>query len=173
MKVPVVVKACNGGSSVGVVLVHQESEYEDAVKTCFELDNQILVEDFIKGREFSIGVINKKALPVVEIIPRDGWYDYKNKYNGATEEVCPAELNEELTKKMQKVAEDACNAIGCEPYARADVMMDADGNMFCLEVNTLPGMTATSLVPQEAKAVGMDFPTLCDYLVELSLKKNN
>lgn len=173
MKVPVVVKACNGGSSVGVVLVHQENEYEDAVKTCFELDNQILVEDFIKGREFSIGVINKKALPVVEIIPRDGWYDYKNKYNGATEEVCPANLNDELTKKIQKVAEDACNAIGCEPYARADVMMDADGNMFCLEVNTLPGMTATSLVPQEAKAVGMDFPTLCDYLVELSLKKNN
>ena len=86
---------------------------------------------------------------------------------------CPANLNDELTKKIQKVAEDACNAIGCEPYARADVMMDADGNMFCLEVNTLPGMTATSLVPQEAKAVGMDFPTLCDYLVELSLKKNN
>ena len=91
----------------------------------------------------------------------------------ATEEVCPANLNDELTKKIQNVAEDACNAIGCEPYARADVMMDADGNMFCLEVNTLPGMTATSLVPQEAKAVGMDFPTLCDYLVELSLKKNN
>ena len=154
-------------------LNYKISIYEDAVKTCFELDNQILVEDFIKGREFSIGVINKKALPVVEIIPRDGWYDYKNKYNGATEEVCPANLNDELTKKIQKVAEDACNAIGCEPYARADVMMDADGNMFCLEVNTLPGMTATSLVPQEAKAVGMDFPTLCDYLVELSLKKNN
>ena len=146
MKAPVVVKACNGGSSVGVVLVHQESEYEDAVETCFELDNQIFVEDFIEGREFSIGVINKMALPVVEIIPRDGWYDYENKYKeGATEEVCPANLNDELTKKIQKVAEDACNAIGCEAYSRADVMMDADGNMFCLEVNTLPGMTATVL----------------------------
>lgn len=174
MEIPVVVKACNGGSSVGVVLVHEESEYEDAVKTCFELDNQILVEDFIKGREFSIGVINKKALPVVEIIPKDGWYDYKNKYKaGATEEICPANLSDELTVKMQKIAEDACNAIGCEPYARADFMMDEEGNIYCLEVNTLPGMTETSLIPQEARKIGMDFATLCDYLVELSLKKNN
>lgn len=172
MKVPVVVKACNGGSSVGVVRVQEESEYEDALKTCFELDDQILIEEFIKGREFSIGVIDKKALPVVEIIPKTGWYDYKNKYAaGAVDEVCPAELSEDLTERMQRVAEDACNAIGCEPYARADVMMDEEGNMYCLEVNTLPGMTPTSLVPQEAQAVGMDFPTLCDYLVKLSLKK--
>ena len=174
MKVPVVVKACNGGSSVGVVIVKEESEYEHALNTCFELDEQILIEEFIVGREFSIGVIDKKALPVVEIIPKTGWYDYKNKYAaGAVEEVCPANLSKELTEKMQKVAEDAYNAVGCEPYARADVMMDSEGNMYCLEINTLPGMTPTSLVPQEAQAVGMDFPTLCDYLVELSLKKYN
>lgn len=174
MSVPVVVKACNGGSSVGVVIVNDESEYKDAVDTCFELDDQILIEEFIKGREFSVGVIDKKALPVVEIIPKNGWYDYKNKYKaGAVLEVCPAELSQELTAKMQKVAEDACNAIGCEPYARADVMMDENGNMYCLEVNTLPGMTPTSLIPQEAQAVGIDFSTLCDYLVELSLKKYN
>lgn len=172
MKVPVVVKACNGGSSVGVVIVKDESEYENAVKTCFEYDSEILIEEFIKGREFSVGVIDKKALPVVEIIPKNGWYDYKNKYQaGAVEEVCPAELSEELTKKMQKVAEDACNAIGCEPYARADVMMDDDGNMYCLEVNTLPGMTPTSLIPQEAQVVGMDFKALCEHLVQLSLDK--
>ena len=172
MKVPVVVKACNGGSSVGVVLVHQESEYEDAVKTCFELDNQILVEDFIKGREFSIGVINKKALPVVEIIPRDGWYDYKNKYlPGATEDVCPAQINEELTKKMQKLAEEACKALGIVTYSRADVLMKKDGSMYCIEVNTLPGMTVTSLVPQEARAMGMEFPQLCEHLINVSMKK--
>lgn len=172
MKVPVVVKACNGGSSVGVVIVRNESEYEDALRTCYELDDQILIEEFIQGREFSVGVVDKKALPIVEIIPKNGWYDYKNKYQaGATEEICPAELSQELTEKMQKVAEDAYNAIGCEPYARADVMMDANGNMYCLEVNTLPGMTPTSLVPQEAQVVGMDFPSLCDYLVQLSLKK--
>lgn len=174
MKVPVVVKACNGGSSVGVVIVQDESEYENAVDVCFALDEQILIEDYIKGREFSVGVVDKKALPVIEIIPKNGWYDYKNKYQaGATEEICPAELSEELTKKMQKIAEDACNVLGCEPYARADVMMDEEGNMYCLEVNTLPGMTSTSLIPQEARAVGMEFPELCEHLVELSLKKYN
>lgn len=172
MNLPIVVKACNGGSSVGVVIVKEESEYEAAVKMCFELDEQILIEEFIKGREFSIGVVDNEALPVVEIIPKTGWYDYKNKYQeGAVDEICPADLREDLTKKMQKVAVLACKSIGCEAYARADVMMDADESMYCLEVNTLPGMTPTSLVPQEALAVGMDFPTLCEKLVELSLKK--
>lgn len=172
MDIPVVVKACNGGSSVGVVIVKTIDDYEEALKTCFELDDKILVEQFIEGREFSIGVLDKKALPIVEIIPKNGWYDYKNKYvAGATEEVCPAELSEEETKIMQQVAVDACNAVGCEPYSRADVMMDKDGNMYCLEVNTLPGMTATSLIPREAQAIGIDFATLCDKLVKLSLKK--
>ncbi len=172
MKIPVVVKACNGGSSVGVVIVRKEAEYESAIDACFQLDDCILVEEYIKGREFSIGVIDKKALPVVEIIPKCGWYDYKNKYApGATEEICPANIDEELTKKLQDAAEKAYNAIGCEPYARADIMVDEDGNLYCLEVNTLPGMTATSLIPQEAQAVGMDFSTLCEHLVQLSLKK--
>lgn len=172
LTLPIVVKACNGGSSVGVVLVNTSEEYEDAVKECFSFDNQILIESFIKGREFSIGVIDHKALPIVEIIPNEGWYDYENKYKeGATTHVCPAQLNEEFTKKMQKVAVDACDAIGCEPYARADVMMDEAGNMYCLEVNTLPGMTATSLIPDEARAIGIDYPSLCDNIVNLSLNK--
>ncbi|MFR3834621.1 MAG: D-alanine--D-alanine ligase [Eubacterium sp.] len=172
MKAPVVVKACNGGSSVGVVLVKEASEYDSAVEECFKYDNQILVEDFIEGREFSIGVVDGMAYPIVEIIPNEGWYDYENKYKeGATTHVCPAKLDEELTKKMQKVAEGACAAIGCEAYSRADVMMDKDGNMFCLEVNTLPGMTATSLIPDEARAIGIDYPTLCDNLINISLKK--
>lgn len=172
MSVPVVVKACNGGSSIGVIIVKDETDYETAVEECLKLDDQILIEEFIEGREFSVGVIDGKALPVVEIIPKMGWYDYKNKYlAGAVEEVCPAVLSDELTKKMQKVAEAACDAIGCKPYARADVMMDKDGNMYCLEVNTLPGMTSTSLIPQEAAVIGIDFPSLCELLVELSLKK--
>lgn len=172
MEIPVVVKACNGGSSVGVVIVQKEEDYQEALDTCYALDDHILIEEFIKGREFSVGVIDKKALPVVEIIPKTGWYDYKNKYvAGATEEICPAQISDELTEKMQKIAEDACDAIGCTPYARADIMMDEKGNMYCLEVNTLPGMTATSLVPQEAMAIGVDFPTLCDMLVRLSLEK--
>lgn len=172
MQVPVVVKACNGGSSVGVVLVKDSSEYEAAVAECFQLDNQILVEDYIDGREFSIGVINGKALPIVEIIPNEGWYDYENKYkDGATTHVCPAELDEELTAKMQKAAEEAYDAIGCEPYARIDFMLDKEGNVYCLEVNTLPGMTSTSLIPDEARAIGVDYPTLCENIVMLSLNK--
>ena len=174
MNVPVVVKACNGGSSVGVVLVKDISAYEAALEECFALDNQVLVEDYIDGREFSVGVIGGKALPIVEIIPNEGWYDYENKYkDGATTHVCPAELNDELTKKMQKTAEEAYEAIGCEPYARVDIMMDQDENMYCLEVNTLPGMTSTSLIPDEARAVGIDYPTLCEKIVMLSLEKNN
>lgn len=173
MNIPVVVKACNGGSSVGVVLVKDISEYEDALRECYALDNQVLVEDYIDGREFSVGVIDGKALPIVEIIPNEGWYDYENKYkDGATTHVCPAELDGELTSKMQKIAEDAYEAIGCNPYARADIMMDKDGNMYCLEVNTLPGMTSTSLIPDEARAVGVDYPTLCENIVKLSLEKD-
>lgn len=172
MKLPVVVKACNGGSSVGVVLVKEESDYKEALDTCFALDRQVLIEDYIDGREFSVGVINHKALPIVEIIPNDGWYDYENKYKeGATVHVCPAHLNEEMTEKMMKIAEKAYAAIGCEPYARVDIMMDCQGNMYCLEVNTLPGMTATSLIPDEARAIGIDYPTLCDNIVELSLAR--
>ncbi|MBR2213310.1 MAG: D-alanine--D-alanine ligase [Eubacterium sp.] len=172
MEFPVVVKAANGGSSVGVYIANNEEEYKDAIFECFKIDKSLLVEEFIDGREFSVGVFERKALPVVEIIPKDGWYDYENKYEpGATEEVCPAELTEEQTQKMQKIAEDACNEIGCEVYARADIIMTETGDMYCLEVNTLPGMTETSLIPQEAKAIGMDFPELCEKIVEVSLKK--
>ena len=172
MSLPLVVKACNGGSSVGVVLVKDEKDYQNAVEECFKYDNEILIEDFIEGREFSIGVLNGKALPIVEIIPREGWYDYENKYkDGATTHVCPANLSDELTEKMQQVAVDACDAIGCSLCSRADVMMDKAGNMFCLEVNTLPGMTSTSLIPDEARAIGVDYPSLCNKIVELSLNK--
>ncbi len=172
MQLPVVVKACNGGSSVGVVLVKEKEDYESALEICFALDDQILIEDYIDGREFSVGVIQEKALPVVEIIPKEGWYDYDNKYKeGATDHICPANLDETTTKKMQQVAEAACSAIGCNPYARVDIMMDSQGNMYCLEVNTLPGMTATSLIPDEARAVGIDYPSLCEMIVNLSLEK--
>ncbi len=169
---PVVVKVCNGGSSVGVVIVQNADEYDQALETCFALDDKIIVEEYIKGREFSVGVLAGKALPVIEIIPKTGWYDYKNKYQGgATTEICPAQISDELTEKMQKVSEDAYRVAGCEAYARVDFMMDGAEKIYCLEINTLPGMTPTSLIPQEAAAIGIDFPTLCDQLVQLSLEK--
>lgn len=172
MELPVVVKACNGGSSVGVVIVKTEDEYEEALKTCFELDDKVLIEQFIEGREFSVGVIENKALPIVEIIPKSGWYDYENKYlPGATEEVCPAEISKEQTEKMKKIAEDAYSALGCEVYARVDIMMDKNGKMYCLEINTLPGMTQTSLIPTEAKTLGIEFSELCNMIVQKSMKK--
>lgn len=172
MKVPVVVKACNGGSSVGVVIVTSDNRYEAAVEECYSLEDNIIVEEYVKGREFSVGVIEGKALPVVEIIPKTGWYDYKNKYlPGATEDVCPAELSKEVTEKMQALAEDACKALRFNTYCRADVLMDEDENMYCIEVNSLPGMTPTSLLPMEAKAAGMEFPQLCEHLINVSMKK--
>ncbi len=169
---PAVVKACNGGSSVGVYIVNNEKECKDAVEQAYAYDSQVIVEQYIKGREFSVGVIEGKALPIIEIAPLQGFYDYKNKYQaGSTIETCPAELSEELTRRMQEYAEKTYEALHIESYARIDFMMNDQGEMFCLEANTLPGMTPTSLLPQEAKAIGYEFPKLCEWLIEVSLRK--
>jgi D-alanine-D-alanine ligase len=119
-----------------------------------------------------VGVIEGKALPIIEIAPKSGFYDYKNKYQaGSTVETCPAELSDAQTKQMQDYAEKAYEALHIDSYARIDVMMDQAGNMFVLEANTLPGMTPTSLLPQEAAAVGVNFNQLCEQLIEVSLRK--
>ena len=114
----------------------------------------------------------KKAYPIIEIAPIQGFYDYKNKYQaGSTVETCPAEISPELTAKMQENAVKAAKALGLTGYSRLDFMMKENGDMYCLEANTLPGMTPTSLIPQEAKVLGMDYPTLCEELIRISLKK--
>lgn len=172
MKLPVVVKPCCGGSSVGVFIAHTEEEYEEALVRAFAYENELIVEEYIKGREFSVGVVDGKAYPVIEIAPIEGFYDYTNKYKaGSTVETCPAELTEEQTREMQAYAEKGAAALCIEGYCRLDFMMDENGGMYCLEANTLPGMTPTSLLPQEAQVLGMDFAALCDYLVRISLKK--
>ena len=131
------------------------------------------MEEYIEGREFSVGVVDGKAYPVIEIAPLEGFYDYKNKYAaGAAVETCPAEITEEQTKRMQKYAEDGCRVLGIEGYARLDFLMKENGEMYCLEANTLPGMTPTSLLPQEAAVLGMDYPALCEELIRISLKKH-
>ena len=171
---PLVVKACNGGSSVGVYIVSSQDEVNDAIRNAFTYDNKILIEEFIKGRELTCGVIKGKALPVVEIAPVAGFYDYKNKYQaGSTVETCPAEIGEELTKKVQAVSELAYETLGLETYARIDVMLKKNGDVYCLEANTLPGMTPTSLLPQEAGVLGMSYEDLCEYIIEISLEKYN
>ncbi|MGN1051671.1 MAG: D-alanine--D-alanine ligase [Acutalibacteraceae bacterium] len=171
-KFPCVVKPCSGGSSVGVSLVETKNEFLCAMKEAFKWENEVLVEQYVKGREFSVGVIGGKALPIIEIIPKEGFYDYVNKYqSGKTVEVCPAHLSEELTKKIQNEAERAYKALLLEAYARIDFLLDENENTYCLEANTLPGMTPISLLPQEAKAEGIDFPRLCEKIIEVSLDK--
>lgn len=173
MEFPVVVKTCCGGSSIGVYIAHNQEEYEAALDGAFSYEDQVVVEEYIEGREFSVGVVDGKAYPVIEIAPLEGFYDYKNKYAaGAAVETCPAEITEEQTKRMQKYAEDGCRVLGIEGYARLDFLMKENGEMYCLEANTLPGMTPTSLLPQEAAVLGMDYPALCEELIRISLKKH-
>lgn len=172
MKFPVVVKPCCGGSSVGVTIVYDQEGYEDALIDAFSYEEEVVVEEYIQGREFSVAVLNGKALPVIEIQPVEGFYNYENKYKaGAVIETCPAELSQEWTMKMQKYAENGYQALALEAYARLDFMMTEEGEMYCLEANTLPGMTPTSLLPQEAQAIGMDFAALCEELIKISLAK--
>lgn len=171
---PCVVKVTNGGSSVGVTIVYSEDEMNAALENGFRYGNEVVIEQYIKGREFSIGVIEGNALPVIEIAPISGFYDYKNKYQaGSAIETCPAELDETLTKQMQKVAEEVFRALRLKTYARMDFLLNENNEFFCLEANTLPGMTPTSLLPQEAQAIGVDFEALCQWIIDISLKKYN
>lgn len=170
---PKVVKVTTGGSSVGVYIVKDDAEYKKALDEAFTFGDEVVVEQYIKGREFSCGVIEGKALPVIEIAPLQGFYDYKNKYQaGSTVETCPAELSAEKTAEIQHAAEKAFQVLRLNVYARIDFMMsETDGSIYCLEANTLPGMTPTSLLPQEAAAVGMDYLALCDEIIRISLKR--
>lgn len=172
MEFPCVIKTAHGGSSVGVYFARNEKEYEKAVADAYTYEDEIVIEKFIKGRELTDVVIDGKAYPVVEIAPKQGFYDYKNKYQaGSTTEICPAPISRELTDRVQKLAEDVYHVLRLKVYARMDFILDEQENLYCLEANTLPGMTPTSLIPQEAAAVGISYEDLCQLLVELSLKK--
>lgn len=171
-KFPAFVKVCSGGSSVGVYKVNNEEEYWNALKQAFSMEDKVLVETAIIGREFSDGVIDGESLPVIELAPKNGFYDYKNKYQAdSTVETCPANISPELEKKIRETAVAAYNALGIETYARMDFMVDSDENIYCLEANTLPGMTPMSLIPQEAAVIGVSYPELCERIIEISLEK--
>ena len=170
---PCVVKPCSGGSSVGTSIVKTREEYLPALELAFRYEEKVLVERYIKGRELTVGVLDGKAMPVIEIIPKSGFYDYKNKYQaGATIELCPAPIGDEATKRVQRLAEEMMAALRVDVYCRGDFLWDEDaGEMFCLEANTLPGMTPTSLIPQMAREMGMDYGELCERIIGLSMKK--
>lgn len=172
LTLPCVVKPCCGGSSVGVSIVYKDEEFKAALDEAFKWENELVIEEYVKGREFSVGVIDYKALPIIEIVPIKGFYDFKNKYKaGSAVETCPAELPDEITEKMQRYAEKVAKVIGLDTYSRTDFLLSEKNEIFCLEANTLPGMTPTSLLPQEANVIGLNFNQLCEKLIEISLKK--
>ena len=170
LTLPCIVKPCRGGSSVGISVIHTPDEYQSALDEAFRWEDEVLLEDYIQGREFSVAVIKYEALPVIEIAPLEGFYDYKNKYKaGSTIETCPANLPPDLAKQIQKYAVTVTKILGLDTYARVDFMLSEQGQIFCLEANTLPGMTPTSLLPQEAQAIGISFEDLCERLIRISL----
>ena len=172
LTLPCVVKPCCGGSSIGVTIVRDAEEFKAALDEAFKWEDHLIIEEYVKGREFSVGVLEGKALPVIEIAPIQGFYDYKNKYKaGSAVETCPADLPEEISAKMRRYAERVAEVIGLDTYSRSDFLLDENNQIYCLEANTLPGMTPTSLLPQEAAVIGINFNELCEKLIEISLRK--
>ncbi|MBR6742678.1 MAG: D-alanine--D-alanine ligase [Clostridia bacterium] len=168
--VPCVIKPLSCGSSVGVTIVENEEELERALAFAHNYETKVLAEKKISGREFAIGYLGGKVLPPIEIIPKAGFYDYKNKYQpGLTEEICPADLTEEQLSRISELCERSFEALDLAGYARMDfILSEEDGDFYCLEANTLPGMTPTSLLPQEAAAAGISYSELCETIVSLA-----
>jgi D-alanine-D-alanine ligase len=170
---PVVLKPARQGSSVGLVFVDRVADFAAALAEAFRYDSQVLMEERIAGRETTVGILDGEALPIVEVRPKAGAYDYHNKYTqGASEYFCPAAFNPEVTTKVQRAALGAFEAVGGRDYGRIDVMVKLNGEPMVLEVNTLPGMTETSLLPKAAAAVGLGYAELCQRMVELALARS-
>lgn len=171
---PCVIKPCSCGSSVGVSIVENESELSQALEFAAKYEDEVLLEKKIVGREFTVGILEDRVLPAIEIIPKSGYYDYKNKYqSGMTTEICPAQITDKQYEKMADYTRKAFKALRLRGYARMDYIMTANDEIYCLEANTLPGMTPTSLLPQMAAAVGIEYESLCEKIVQMALGDNN
>jgi D-alanine-D-alanine ligase len=172
LKFPLVVKPVRQGSSVGLQFVEHAAQWPAALRESLRFDSQVLVEERIIGRETTVGVLDRQALPIVEVRPRKGSYDYKNKYtSGATEYFCPAPFDSATTQRIQDAALGAFNAIGGRDYGRVDVMVNEAGQPVVLEVNTLPGLTETSLLPKAAAAAGISYEALCQRMIDLAIRR--
>jgi len=171
-KPPVVLKPVHQGSSVGLQFVERVADWNAALNEARRYDSQVLMEEKIIGRETTVGILDGEAFPVVEVRPKEGAYDYTNKYTvGKTEYFCPAQFDAPTTERIQDAALRAFEAIGGGDYARVDIMVGASGDPVVLEVNTLPGMTETSLLPKAAAAAGLTYAELCQRMVDLALKR--
>ena len=175
LPLPFVIKTPREGSTVGVHIIKNASEIEAAMADAAKYSGEILLEEFIPGRELTVGILGEQALPIIEIIPKGGFYDFANKYpflnpaaGGGAEHVCPAKISDEATRALQALALRAHRALGLRVYSRVDIMLPLEGEPTVLEINTIPGMTETSLLPEAAAAAGINYPELCARIIELS-----
>lgn len=176
--IPFVVKAPRQGSTVGVHIIKNERQIDAAIADAAKYDRELLVEKFVPGRELTIGILGDQALPILEIIPKGGFYDFTNKYpflnpgaGGGAEHVCPAKIPEERTRAIQDLALRAHRSLGLQVYSRVDIMLPEEGEASVLEVNTIPGMTEASLLPEAAAAAGIGYAELCARIIELSQQR--
>ncbi len=177
LSLPLVVKAAREGSSVGVYLVREADELTPALREVAAFGDDILIERLIEGHELTVGILGDLALPVIMIKPKKGFYDFKNKYpwlnpDGAADHYCPAPLSPEVTARVQKLALDAHRALNLQTYSRVDILLDGHDEAFVLEINTIPGMTDSSLLPEAAKVAGIDMPQLCERIAQLSFARH-
>jgi len=175
LPLPIVIKPPREGSTVGVIIVKSEGELDLAIAEAAKYDRELLVEEFIAGRELTVGILGDQALPILEIIPKGGFYDFTNKYpflnpqaGGGAEHVCPAKIDQKKTKEIQALALRAHRSLGLQVYSRVDVLLPKDGAATVLELNTIPGMTEASLLPEAAAAAGISYIDLCRRIIELS-----
>jgi len=170
---PIVVKPSTEGSTIGISIVKKEDEFKKALETAFCYDDNIICEKYIDGKEITVGILEEKVLPVIEIIPKSGFYDFNAKYKKeSTDFVVPAELQEEKNAQIKQIALNAHKVLGCSGMSRSDMKLDSKLNPYVLEINTIPGLTETSLLPKAAQAAGISFMELCLRLLDLAIRKN-
>jgi D-alanine-D-alanine ligase len=173
MTPPLVIKPPREGSSVGVCIVKRREEIADALHTAGKYADELLAEAFVAGRELTVGILGEEVLPIIEITTQAGFYDYNNKYTaGGSEHLVPAPLDEETARRVREAALTAHRSLGTQVYSRVDIRLDEAGEPWVLEVNTIPGMTATSLLPDAARVAGYTYPALCGRIAELSLARD-
>ncbi len=169
-----VIKPNTQGSTVGLTIIKDgnTADIEEAIKLAAIYSDNVLIEEYIEGKEITVGIVGDEVLPVIEIITEDGFYDYQHKYTkGKTNYICPAEISDDIAEFSQNMAMTLYKTIGCSGFARIDFRLDHEGQPFCLELNSIPGFTSQSLVPMAAKAIGIEFPELCQMLIDIALEK--